>query len=120
MQKVVDEQGLSPRGTILLSPALHKLNDYAQSICNDNGKIWVFWKNDIDCVLLRSDDQHMTCEFRHVECAELFIIFFIYAKCRYNLRAPLWNTLRHRSTTTSLWCTVGDFNVVTTLEEKLG
>ncbi|MCD9559484.1 hypothetical protein HAX54_017443, partial [Datura stramonium] len=41
-----------------------------KSICNDNGKIWVFWNNDIDCVLLISDDQQVTCEFRPVGYAE--------------------------------------------------
>ncbi|KAG5599780.1 hypothetical protein H5410_031150, partial [Solanum commersonii] len=123
MQKLTVEQGLSPKGTpiILIWIArgiralgalekpkalkqIHKILIFAilepfsynthiylftnyltvhKSICNDNGKILVFWNNDIDGVLLNLDDQN-------------------------------------KSTTTSPWCTIGDFNVITTPEENLG
>ncbi|XP_047264380.1 uncharacterized protein LOC124896702 [Capsicum annuum] len=87
---------------------------------NPNGKIWIFWTQDVSCKVLESDDQQITYEFKHVEHPSTFLMTFIYAKCRDHLRRPLWDRLLQVATTELPWCTVGDFNVITDLDEKLG
>ena len=49
------------------------------------------------------------------------MITFVYAKCKNHLRRPLWDKMIHKdSLNENPWCTVGDFNVITSVEEKLG
>ncbi|KAK4707018.1 hypothetical protein R3W88_033432 [Solanum pinnatisectum] len=89
---------------------------------NPNGKIWLFWTNDITCKVLETDDQQITCEINHTEVPETYIKTFVYAKCKEYLRKPLWDRLLHFTDTRNAtpWCTVEDFNVITDTDEKLG
>ncbi|KAK4729617.1 hypothetical protein R3W88_022605 [Solanum pinnatisectum] len=92
-----------------------------QAVSNCNGKIWLFWNNDVDCVVLEEDEQQITCQFNHIELQNQFFITFVYAKCKDNLRRPLWNRMLHQAADQNkAWCSVGDYNVVTSIEEKLG
>ncbi|KAK4706320.1 hypothetical protein R3W88_034129 [Solanum pinnatisectum] len=69
---------------------VHLAMDQATSNCND--KIW---------------DQ--------------FSITFVYAKCKDFLRRPLWDRMLHQASGNNRpWCSVGDYNVITNIEEKLG
>ncbi|KAH0714942.1 hypothetical protein KY284_007847 [Solanum tuberosum] len=92
---------------------------YATS--NTNGKIWLFWTNDISYKGLEADEQQVTCELNHVEALDTYINTFVYAKCKDHLRRPLWERMLHFADTNNNipWCTVGDFNVITDLDEKL-
>ncbi|KAG5604805.1 hypothetical protein H5410_026297 [Solanum commersonii] len=94
--------------------------DHATS--NINGKIWLFWNTDISCTVLEADEQQVTCEISHTEVQGNYIKTFVYAKCKEYLREPLWDKLLHFADTrdTTPWCTVGDFNVITDIDEKLG
>lgn len=65
--------------------------------CNQNGKIWLFWTTNYTCNVLETDEQHITCELKHMEWCDSFIISFIYAKCRDYLRRPIWDRLLHFS-----------------------
>ncbi|WMV13664.1 hypothetical protein MTR67_007049 [Solanum verrucosum] len=69
-----------------------------------------------------ADDQQVTCEINHTEIQGNYIKTFVYAKCKDFLRKPLWDRLLHIADTrdTTPWCTVGDFNVITDIDEKLG
>ena len=87
---------------------------------NSNSKIWLFWSNDVICKVLDSDQQQVTCEIIHVECSEKFIITFVYAKCKDHLRRPLWNSMLKWADTRYPWCTIGDFNVISSTKEKKG
>ncbi|XP_015158404.1 uncharacterized protein [Solanum tuberosum] len=50
-----------------------------------------------------------------------FTSTFVYAKCKDHLRRPLWDRmLQHAVVNTNPWCSVGDYNVITSIEEKLG
>ncbi|XP_049399716.1 uncharacterized protein LOC125863741 [Solanum stenotomum] len=90
-------------------------------VSNCNGKIWLFWNMDIDCVILEEDEQQITCEFKHNEIQNHFTITFVYAKCKDHLRRPLWDRMLHQSADiVRPWCSVGDYNVITSIEEKLG
>ncbi|KAK4733781.1 hypothetical protein R3W88_008042 [Solanum pinnatisectum] len=104
----------------LIQSFMHQMN-MEQAVSNGNGKIWLFWSKDIDCVVLEEDDQQITCEFSHNEIQEHFTITFVYAKCKDQLRRPLWDKmLHHAADNNKTWCSVGDFNVITSMEEKLG
>ena len=88
---------------------------------NCNGKIWVFWSNDIDYNILDEDEQQITCNMKHNELQYQFTSTFVYAKCKDHLRRPLWNKMIQQATLNdNPWCSVGDFNVITSVEEKLG
>ncbi|KAG5606078.1 hypothetical protein H5410_027570 [Solanum commersonii] len=89
---------------------------------NTNGKIWLFWTTDISCNVLEMDEQQITCEISHFEVQGIYIKTFVHAKCKEHLREPLWDRLLHLSDTSNTipWCTVGDFNVITDIDEKLG
>ncbi|KAG5605830.1 hypothetical protein H5410_027322 [Solanum commersonii] len=91
-----------------------------QAYCNNNGKIWLFWNSDMTCNILEAEDQQITCELKHVNCNANFHVTFICAKCKEHLRRPLWDKLIQYSNKGEPWCTIGDFNVITSTEEKLG
>ncbi|WMV30180.1 hypothetical protein MTR67_023565 [Solanum verrucosum] len=93
--------------------------EHARSNCN--GKIWIFWDRDIDCVVLEEDEQQITCDIGHNELQTPFKITFVYAKCKDHLRRPLWDRMLFQAADSNKpWCSVGDYNVITTIEEKLG
>lgn len=90
------------------------------SACNPNNKIWLLCDKDMDCRVLYNKEQHITCVLKHVMCPQSLMMTFVYAKCKDALRKPLWDRLLLHSNTNSPWCTIGDFNVITSPEEKLG
>ena len=45
---------------------------------------------------------------------------FVYAKCKDQLRKPLWEIMFKWSATSYPWCTIGDFNVISSTQEKFG
>ncbi|XP_069143598.1 uncharacterized protein [Solanum lycopersicum] len=92
--------------------------DYGHS--NPNNKIWLFWSNEVVCKILDSDQQQITCEVNHDNCSESFLMTYVYAKCRDQLRKPLWDSMLKWSATVHPWCILGDFNVITSAQEKLG
>ncbi|XP_049347584.1 uncharacterized protein LOC125812144 [Solanum verrucosum] len=53
-----------------------------------------------------------------MEHKEKFVVSYIYAKCREQLGRPLWDRLFRFSNMDIPWCTIGDFNVITSTEEK--
>ncbi|KAG5580317.1 hypothetical protein H5410_050944 [Solanum commersonii] len=95
--------------------------DMEHAVSNCNGKIWLFWNRDIDCVVLEEDAQHITCDLGHNELQNHFTTTFVYAKCKDHLRRPLWDIMLYQDAETNKpWCSVGDYNVITSIEEKLG
>ncbi|XP_055814172.1 uncharacterized protein LOC129883562 [Solanum dulcamara] len=90
------------------------------AISNPNGKIWLFWNKNVDCRILENGEQVITCEICHVMNPNQFRVSFVYAKWKDHLRRPLWDSMLQHSNTTLPWCTLGDFNVITEPEEKLG
>lgn len=63
----------------------------------------------------------MTIELKHVEARDTFKIFVIYATCKHALRIPLWETLKLKSAPCTVpWCVIGDFDVITSMGEKIG
>ncbi|KAK4731472.1 hypothetical protein R3W88_024460 [Solanum pinnatisectum] len=65
-----------------------------------------------------NSEQHITGEFKHSDLANKLMVSFIYAKCKEHMRRPLWDRLLHFSSRDIPWCTIGDFNVITNMDEK--
>lgn len=92
----------------------------SHSYSNPNNKIWLFWNEEVNCNILDSNQQYITCEIRHEDCNENFIMTYVYAKCKDHLRKPLWDGMLNWSDTNYPWCIIGDFNVISSTHEKLG
>ncbi|KAH0734895.1 hypothetical protein KY285_010602 [Solanum tuberosum] len=77
---------------------------------------------DITCNVLEEDEQQITCDISHNQLNNQFTITFVYAKCKDHLRRPLWDRMMHYATnrTNSPWFSIGDFNVIRAIKEKLG
>ncbi|XP_049365268.1 uncharacterized protein LOC125830095 [Solanum verrucosum] len=90
------------------------------AISNSNGKIWLFWSNTITGNIHENSEQHIIGGFKHSDLTEGFMVSFIYAKCKEHMRRPLWDSLLQYASLDIPWCTIGDFNVITNIEEKLG
>ena len=91
-----------------------------QGHSNPNNKIWLFWSNEVTCDILECDQQHITCEVSHENCSEKFLMTYVYAKCKDQLRKPLWDSMLQWSDTRYPWFIIGDFNVIASSNEKLG
>ncbi|WMV45625.1 hypothetical protein MTR67_039010 [Solanum verrucosum] len=85
-----------------------------------NAKIWLFWGGELDCIVLDTDEQHTTSELKHLDYPEKFITSYVYAKCKDQLRRPLWDKLLQVSEINLPWCTIGDLTVITSTQEKQG
>lgn len=67
--------------TLILEPFADNayLNNYKillnmeKVVRNPNGEIWMFWNSDLNCEVLESDEQHITCTIQHVEYKGKFI-----------------------------------------------
>ena len=97
---------------------LKLLMDFCYS--NSNNKIWLFWSNDMNCKVIDMDEQLINCEVYHEECSDKFLLTCVYAKCKEHLRKPLWDRLIQWSDVNKPWCIIGDFNVISSTDEKLG
>lgn len=67
------------------------------------------------------NEKQITCKLKNNELHNEFIITFFYEKCKNHLRRSLWNKMIQQSDEKDTpWCIVGDFDVITGIEEKLG
>lgn len=94
--------------------------DYVAYNCN--GKIWVFWNHEVNYKVLSQDEQQITCEIQHSQLSHNFFTTFVYAKCKDQLRKPLWEVMlqNYRSVSDNYQCIIGDFIVITSTEKKQG
>ena len=83
-------------------------------------KLGFFWISDIHCNILDEDEQQITCNMKYNELPYQFANTFVYDKCKNHLRRSLWDKMiQHSTLNDNPWCAVGDFNVITFVEEKL-
>ncbi|XP_055824355.1 uncharacterized protein LOC129892841 [Solanum dulcamara] len=90
------------------------------AMSNTNSKIWLFWNKDCVCNLLDQDEQQLTCKISHAAWPKQYLTTFVYAKCKDYMRRDLWDKMLQFSDREEPWCTIGDFNVITHVEEKMG
>ncbi|XP_015057525.1 uncharacterized protein LOC107003747 [Solanum pennellii] len=114
IQQVTKNQSLSPRS--FQQDRFHFTKQDANTVTAGRPNT-----SDIDCNILDEDEQQITCDMKHNELQYKFTSTFTYAKCKDRLRRPLWEKLlHHASININPWCAVGDYNVISDVEEKLG
>ncbi|XP_070017658.1 uncharacterized protein LOC142172585 [Nicotiana tabacum] len=87
---------------------------------NCSKKVWLFWTNAINIAILQDKEQHVHIKAEHNNCPS-FLLTIVYAKYTEEVRRELWSDLRNlASTIQEPWGVIGDFNVITNREEKLG
>ena len=83
------------------------------------GKIWVFWFNELIINSLELAEQllHM-----HVSFTYGYSVWFsaVYAKCTRVGRRSLWQALEQVNVGNDPWMVAGDFNVISSAEERMG
>lgn len=91
------------------------------------GRIWLGWDPAIWSVsIIFSSAQMITCDISRVNSTEHFVGSFVYAFNDYIDRRALWNEIACVKSFISVnnaslpWCLLGDFNVITSIEENLG
>ncbi|XP_049399718.1 uncharacterized protein LOC125863743 [Solanum stenotomum] len=118
VQEITAKQGLSPRDNSQINMVRVQFQmDHA--ISNPNGKILLFWSNEITSHILENHEQHITRNFKHPNLTEQFMMSFIYAKCEDHMRRPLWDRLLFYASMHVPYCTIPNFNLITSIEEKL-
>ncbi|KAG5605822.1 hypothetical protein H5410_027314 [Solanum commersonii] len=60
------------------------------AVSNPNGKIWLFWSNEVTGQVLEKHDQYITVTIQHTILPNKYMMPFIYAKCKEYMRRPLW------------------------------
>ena len=92
--------------------------DFARSFVHN--KIWIFWCSDARYSFVEASDQlvHIHLSF---PSGSSIIISAVYAKCNRIGRRRLWEALEQFSTSITLpWIAVGDYNVISSAEERIG
>ncbi|OIT20671.1 hypothetical protein A4A49_38227 [Nicotiana attenuata] len=82
-------------------------------------QIWLFWEEDLDCIVVDEDEQQVTCVVKHDRIS--LLITSVHAKCEDERREDLWDKLRSIGVNFNLpWFIAGDFNCITDPIEKKG
>lgn len=88
---------------------------------NVNNKIWFIWNSNFNITVVKDTDQHITCKISHYNTSNSFYLTTVYAKCRSSFRKELWEDMVDFSNSINEpWAILGDFNVITNVEEKIG
>ncbi|XP_049394714.1 uncharacterized protein LOC125859004 [Solanum stenotomum] len=91
---------------------------FDNAFVNSSGKIWIFWRNEWEGVVVQNAIQQLTMKFSWG--GRIFFITSIYARCDAMERLELWEELEEMDTAGSPWLGGGGFNVILNKEEKLG
>ncbi|XP_070034553.1 uncharacterized protein [Nicotiana tomentosiformis] len=88
---------------------------------NINGKIWLFLDIVVEWELLNDTEQQVTIKVYHKDIGKHIIMTFIFTKCSSLERLELWDNLYNIANDMELpWVVGGDFNVISSEEEKIG
>lgn len=81
-----------------------------------SGGIWLLWNDDLDLQIIYTHPQCIVMEIKETD--NVWNVAFVYASPDYQLRDKLWKDLRGMKLKLhEAWMAVGDFNVVTGVEE---
>ncbi|XP_059315433.1 uncharacterized protein LOC132066055 [Lycium ferocissimum] len=91
------------------------------AIVNISGKIWAFVEDIFDYYIMVDHQQHLTVKLRVRGSQEDMLVSLVYAKCTQSERLELWDSLEDLSTSVDIpWMIGGDFNAITSEDEKFG
>ncbi|OIT27625.1 hypothetical protein A4A49_65972, partial [Nicotiana attenuata] len=94
---------------------------YQYCFHNCSNKIWIFWSSDYNLDILEDREQQVLVHITQNPGPVDFHLSVVYAKCDENLRRVLWDELRATADRIrGPWGVVGDFNVISEPEEKIG
>jgi hypothetical protein len=74
---------------------------------DSGGKLWVFWKYEVQVNILQESNQHVTFIIN-----SSLLISAVYAKCNYMERRQLWDGLLSFGVLQMPWMIIGDFNTI--------
>ncbi|XP_060211804.1 uncharacterized protein LOC132639369 [Lycium barbarum] len=104
-----------------------KMEDYRirlnmhTAAANISGKIWIFVDEMFEMEIIHDHMQHITIKLKAQGMQEALLITVVYAKCTQVERRVLWESLEDiAENCNSPWMIGGDFNVITSEEEKYG
>ncbi|KAG5599845.1 hypothetical protein H5410_031215 [Solanum commersonii] len=81
----------------------------------------IFWSTSYQLDIIEDKEQHVLIHITHLHEPVDFHLSLVYVKCEEAFRIPLWDDLRDISgRITGPWGVVGDFNVITCSDEKIG
>ncbi|KAK9698407.1 hypothetical protein RND81_08G102100 [Saponaria officinalis] len=87
---------------------------------HSNGRIWVIWNPvSVTVTPLIVHAQFIHCTIRHHGSNSQFQATFVYASNDPKVRESLWDTLCYISSSVTSWITLGDFNVVRDITERI-
>ncbi|XP_060182193.1 uncharacterized protein LOC132611846 [Lycium barbarum] len=88
---------------------------------NISGKIWLFLSEDVQGSVEIDNEHHITLKLFHQSLNCNIVLTVVYASCDAGERRVLWDSINQVSNLFDLpWLVGGDFNVISTEEEKLG
>ncbi|XP_060182976.1 uncharacterized protein LOC132612923 [Lycium barbarum] len=91
------------------------------AIVNISGKIWAFVEEIFDYYIIMDHQQHLSIKLRVRGTQEDMLVPLVYAKCTQAERLDLWDSLEDLSTSVDItWIIGGDFNAITSDDEKFG
>ncbi|XP_035539652.1 uncharacterized protein LOC109020983 [Juglans regia] len=119
-QKRQFEKIRSSRRSVVKIHSFMRLLKFDEAISNetDGGKIWVFWKNELDVQVVRMSSQFVSLCI--TEGSNHFLGNFIYAKCNRLERQLLWEELNSDRMGVEPCLFAGDFNVIWSDIERCG
>ncbi|XP_059277512.1 uncharacterized protein LOC132031533 [Lycium ferocissimum] len=87
---------------------------------NISGKIWLFLSEDVQGSVEIDNEQQITLKLFHQSLNCNIVLTVVYASCDAGERRVLWDSINQVSNLFDLpWLVGGDFNVISTEEEKL-
>lgn len=90
------------------------------AVFNSSGKIWALCEGVVQCTVVRNEEQQLTLKLYNQAAGIEVLVTLAYAKYTPQERIVLWESLADMSQTMSEpWIVGKDFNVVTSIEEKL-
>jgi hypothetical protein len=82
---------------------------------DSGGKLWIFWKDEVQVNILQELNQHVTFIIN-----SSLLISAVYAKCNYMERRQLWDSLLSFGVLQMPWMILGDFNTIRHDGERRG
>ena len=105
----------------LNAPKYCRLLGFNSIVANISNKIWVCTTAQFSINILKDDEQFLHCEIKDFGTNSSFYATVVYAKCTIRERRDLWAGINNFFVPPHTpWCVGGDFNIVTSVNEREG